>query len=414
MNMARILNKHKQTNAPLKRKVFVGISGGVDSAVAAALLKAKDYDVTGIFLREYDLSLPSAFGDTLHCTQEGDRQSALAVAAALDIPFQEWDFRKAYERSVVRYMIREYARGRTPNPDIMCNSVIKFGLFLERALKEGADYIATGHYARLLCNPERGGDSRRPRDAWDSSFSVRNNVRLLQARDKNKDQTYFLATLGQEQLRRCLFPIGGLIKTEVRVHAKKIGLPNWNRKDSQGVCFIGKLSMKDFLKASIKSKKGALMTRDGRRVGTHDGAAYVTIGQRHGLGFDGGGATYYVVGKDMKKNIVYVDQKKQSSALYQKELTCMKVSWISGQEPSFPLRCTARTRYRQKLQKCLVISFRAERGIPNHARTTGSLDKLGMRNMVRVAFDAPTSAITPGQFVVFYKGRECLGNGIID
>lgn len=357
--------------------IYVALSGGVDSAVAAALLKRKGYNVRGIFLREYDLSLPSAFGDAIECTQSKDRQSALAVAASLDIPFEEWDFRHAYHKTVINYLVREYTHGRTPNPDIMCNSVIKFGLFMKRALKEGADYIATGHYARL------------------SRFSS-GGTRLRIAKDLNKDQTYFLTTLTQDQLQHCLFPIGNLLKSEVRKKAKEFGLPNWNRKDSQGICFIGKLSMIDFLKTVIPQKKGPLETCDGQRVGTHDGAAFFTIGQRHGLGFPGGEKPYYVVDKDMGKNIVVVDHEQPSAALYKKELACSAVHWISGKEPAHPLRCRARVRYRQALQSCAIT-------------------RMSKKNkQYRVIFSRPQRAIAPGQSVVFYKGQECLGGGIID
>jgi len=369
----RILNKHKQSNVPLKRKVFVGISGGVDSAVAAALLKRKGYNVHGVFMREYDLSLPEAFGEKIHCTQEGDRQSALAVAAALDIPFEEWDFRKEYERFVVRYMIREYKSGRTPNPDVLCNSTIKFGMFLQKALKRGADAIATGHYAKIRITKSAHGTM----------------YHLLQAADLNKDQSYFLYQLKQDQLQHCLFPLATRTKPEVRMLAKKFKLPNWDRKDSQGVCFIGKLSMKEFLQSSIRQKKGKLMTPDRKVVGVHDGAAYFTIGQRHGLGFDGGDAAYYVVDKDMKKNIVIVDHQKPTSSLYKKELTCEDMHWIAGVPLKFPYSCMARIRYRQPLQKAII--------------------HMGMK----VRFAVAQRAITPGQAVVFYKGKECLGGGII-
>ncbi len=386
--MARILNKHKQANTPLKRKVFVGISGGVDSAVAAALLKNQGYDVRGVFLREYDLSLPGAFADAVECTQEGDRQSALAVAAALDIPFEEWDFRKTYQQEVVRSMVREYKAGRTPNPDIMCNSVIKFGLFLNRAVKEGADFVATGHYAKIGCRVKGVGYSSRKLNA--------KRYTLDAARDSAKDQTYFLYTLGQEQLKYCLFPIGGYEKAEVRAMAKRFNLPNWNRKDSQGICFIGKLSMKDFLKSAIKPKQGKLIMRDGSVVGTHDGAWYYTIGQRHGIGSRGGSDPLYVVGKDVKKNIVFVDHQEPSSALYAKELVCSDVHWISGKQPKLPFTCLARIRYRQPLQRCTISKFKV---------TSSKL---------QVMFRLQQRAMSPGQSIVFYKGRTCLGGGIID
>ncbi len=372
--MAGISNKHT-LNSHLKRKVFVGLSGGVDSAVAAALLKKRGLDVTGVFLREYDLSMSKSMRDQIACTQEDDRANAIAVAAHLDIPFEEWDFRHAYKKHVVDYLFDEYAAGGTPNPDVMCNKHIKFGLFLERALKRGADFIATGHYAKV-----RG-----------KRLEVR-GLELRIAKDTNKDQTYFLYTLTQAQLARCLFPLGDMTKPEVRTCAKSIGLPNWNRKDSQGVCFIGNIAMKDFLQTKLKGKKGLLMTSDGDVVGTHDGARYYTTGQRHGIGAGGGSEPYYVTGKDMKKNIVFVARGEKNPELFKKELVATQINWISGTAPALPFRCKARIRYRQPLENC-------------------RLEVSGAR--LEVGFEKPQRAVTPGQAIVFYTGATCLGGGII-
>ncbi len=370
--MARIWNKHKQSNTPLKRKVFVALSGGVDSAVAAALLVQAGHDVVGVFMREYDLSLAFPFAEEIRCTQTGDRQSAIAVATHFGIPFREWDFRALYKKEVVDYLVREYRAGRTPNPDIMCNQKIKFGRFLDRARREGANCIATGHYAKIA-----------------SSLRDKKNFQLLKAKDKNKDQTYFLYTLTQEQLRYTQFPIGGYTKPEVRKLAKKFGLPNWDRKDSQGVCFIGKLPMKEFLKTKVKPMNGPLRTLDGKDIGIHEGAWYYTIGQRHGIGFGGGSKQYYVVGKDMKKNIVFVSAGDNTPALYKKELLFTDAHWVSGTSPKLPFICSARIRYRQSLETAIMYP----RG--------------------RVDFKKVQRAITPGQAVVFYKGSACLGGGTI-
>ncbi|MBI4250586.1 tRNA 2-thiouridine(34) synthase MnmA [Candidatus Uhrbacteria bacterium] len=360
--------------------VFVALSGGVDSAVAAALLKRKGYRVFGVFMREYDLDLADPLAAHVECTQAGDRQSALAVAAHLGIPFLEWDFRRDYQKEVVDYMIREYKSGRTPNPDIMCNKQIKFGEFLSKARTQGADYIATGHYAKIQ---EPRTKNQEPRFA------------LKKATDANKDQTYFLYTLMQEQLRSTLFPLGDLTKPEVRKLAKKFGLPNWDRKDSQGICFIGKLPMKDFLQTIVPPKRGLLIDENGKEVGAHDGAWYFTIGQRHGIGFAGGAEPYYVVGKDVKKNIVYVAQGAKNPLLYSKKFICSDVSWIAGKDPKFPLHCTVRTRYRQPLQRCRVSRIK------------------GKGSRYHVVLSKPQWAVSPGQACVFYHDDACLGGGII-
>lgn len=350
-------------------KIFVALSGGVDSAVAAALLKRQGHSVTGVFLREYDLNLPHSLAESIHCTQTGDRQSAVAVASHLGIPFEEWDFRQAYQKDVVDYLVREYRLGRTPNPDIMCNKKIKFGLFLEKALRVGADMIATGHYA--------------------INHSRAEQYQLREAKDLNKDQTYFLYTLTQEQLRHTLFPIGVHTKPQVRKFAKKFGLPNWDRKDSQGICFIGKLSMKEFLKSKVRSKKGPLRTSEGRDIGIHEGAWYYTIGQRHGIGFGGGERQYYIVGKDVKRNIVTVAAGDTNPELYKKSLTATDIHWISGASPKLPFICRARIRYRQQLETATIYQ--------GH----------------KIAFKKPQRAIAPGQSIVFYKGKKCFGGGII-
>lgn len=352
------------------KKVYVALSGGVDSAVAAGLLVKQGFDVHGVFMRQYDADIAGQDLSEVECTWLTDRRDAIAVAAHLGISFEEWDFRDVYHREVVEYMFREYMAGRTPNPDVMCNMHVKFGVFLERALREGADYIATGHYVRV----------REKREVY----------HLLQAKDDNKDQTYFLYGLGQDELRHCLFPIGDYKKPQVRKLAEKMGLPNFSKKDSQGICFVGKVSMKDFLQTAVASKKGDVMTTDGKIIGQHDGAYYYTIGQRHGLGLPGGTDPYFVVGKDIEKNIVYAGLE-DDPALFSKELTCEHINWIESVK--LPLQCKARVRYRQELQNCEVRSLDDGRCC--------------------VMFKKKQRAVTSGQAVVFYRGERCLGGGVI-
>ncbi len=355
----------KATKKPL---VYVALSGGVDSAVAAALLLKQDYDVVGVYMRQYDSELGQSDTRIIECGWQQDRRDAIAVAAHLDIPFREWDFRKEYHKEVVDYMVAEYKAGRTPNPDVMCNTHIKFGVFLDKALKEGADFIATGHYVRM------------------------EEEQLLQTIDSNKDQTYFLWGLTQKQLARCLFPIGDYKKPDVRIMAKKWGIPTAAKKDSQGVCFIGKISMQEFLKDKIKPKRGVLMTPDGVKVGEHEGAWYYTIGQRHGIGFKGGSASYVVIGKDMKKNIVYVVPPSKEDAYFKTSIEFARVNWQDSRL-SFPFRCKARLRYREVLGTCVIdqiddMTYSAE-------------------------FTIPHRAVTPGQAIVMYKGQRMIGGGII-
>ncbi len=357
--MERIWNKHKQINTTLKPKVFVAMSGGVDSSVAAALLKKQGFDVTGVFMKPPSY-VQGYEGHSGLCTWKQDREDALRVASVLGIRLLTWDFSKEYKKEVVNYMIREYKAGRTPNPDVMCNKKIKFGLFLKKALKEGADFIATGHYIKKMKN------------------------RLFQAKDKNKDQSYFLWTLTQDQLRHCLFPIGGYIKPEVRKMAKKFGLPNHDKKDSQGVCFIGPLDMKEFLKKHIKSRSGKIINQSGEVIGQHDGAFYYTIGQRHGLNIRNGQGPYYVMSNNLKKNTVYVGKEKDLNG---KGAIITSISWVN--KPKLPVQVDVKIRYRSRSKKATLYK-------------NGSLK---FKNLVR--------AITPGQSAVFYKDKEMLGGGVI-
>jgi|GEM_PF-15380 len=385
-NMTRIWNKHRQLNTTLKPKVFVALSGGVDSSVAAALLMRAGYDVYGVYMKEW---VPPGIA----CTAGDDRQTAARAAAHLGIPFAVWDLSDEYRREVAEYMVREYAAGMTPNPDILCNKRIKFGAFLRRAREAGADYIATGHYVRLQ------------RKITNHKSQITNNnqipnskFEILAAEDSNKDQSYFLWTLTQDQLRHCLFPIGGYTKPQIRAMAKKYGLPNWDRKDSQGVCFTGQFDFGAFLRMQIPQRQGAVVTADGREVGRHDGAEFATIGQRIGIknyesGIKGKTNPVFVAHKDIAANRLIVAEERDP-ALYKKEAAVTDVNWISGALPKLPLDCFARIRYRQPLQACTL------------SRVTSY--------KLRVTFHESQRAVAPGQSAVFYKKNgEVLGGGVI-
>jgi tRNA-specific 2-thiouridylase len=337
-------------------KVYVGMSGGVDSSVAAALLKKQGFGVVGVFMKPWQ-----PFNDDNFCLWKQDREDALRAAAVIGIPLLTWDFSKEYKKSVTDYMIKEYRAGRTPNPDVMCNKEIKFGLFLKKALKEGADFIATGHYVIKK-------DNHRGPELW-------------QAKDKNKDQSYFLWTLTLPQLRHCLFPIGNLEKPEVRKIAKKFKLPNYAKKDSQGICFIGPLNMKDFLLEYIKPRAGKILNKIGQEIGHHDGVYYYTIGQRHGLNIKMGKGPYYVIGKDIKKNIIYVGDDVNAK---QKRTIVKKFNWLS------------------KAPKIIEVKIRYR---------TPSVKALLNKNLLE--FKSPERAVSSGQSAVFYKGEQLLGGGII-
>ncbi|MDD4761982.1 MAG: tRNA 2-thiouridine(34) synthase MnmA [Candidatus Pacebacteria bacterium] len=352
-----------------KKKVYVGMSGGVDSSVAAGLLKKSGYEVLGVHLVCFK-------GNIQGCSADEDRIEAERAAAALGISFEIWDLEKEYRKKVLNYMIDGYKKGETPNPDVECNKEIKFGIFFERAIKQGADYVATGHYARLL---KREGV-----------------YKLLAGKDKEKDQSYFLWNLNQKKLAKILFPVGGMLKSEVRKEAKKMRLPNAEKKDSQGLCFIGKVDFQDFLKNKIKEKEGIIKDTEGNILGKHKGIFYYTIGQRKNIGFlGGGGEPYYVVEKKIKKNELIVSRRgeKEGSAL---GVNLRAVNFISqkAKKKSFDGKIKIRVRYRGKLSEAKikkVIGKRAE-----------------------IVFLKPVEFVAMGQSLVAYRGeKELLFGGEI-
>jgi tRNA-specific 2-thiouridylase len=343
-----------------KKKVYVGLSGGVDSSLTAALLKEHGYDVTGVYMKNWSKDLPG-----FECPWKQDYLDAKRVAAKLDIPFKMYDFETKYKQKVVDYMIDGYKKGITPNPDIMCNQEIKFKLFLETALSDGAELIATGHYARIK------------------------NNNLLTAKDKTKDQTYFLYRMPQEALKVTIMPIGDYLKTDVRKLAKKYGLPTADKPDSQGICFIGEVGVKEFLTYELGIQKpGNILDEKGLIVGQHDGAIYYTIGQRHGLDV-GGGLPYYVTGKDIKKNEVYVTTDLNSKNLWSDKLHLVNF-YLTSKPTNKNLK--VRTRYRAPLVDC-TLEVKGDKAV--------------------VSTKSPIRAIAPGQSAVLYDGDICVGGGIL-
>lgn len=352
-------------------RVTVGMSGGVDSSVAALLLKRAGHDLAGVFMLNWEDEDPDS-----GCHADVDRKDALAVCARLGIPFRSVNFAAEYRRHVFAHFLDEYRAGRTPNPDVLCNREIKFGSFLAAAHADGAERIATGHYARVVREDGR--------------------CKLLRARDAGKDQTYFLHTLDQAQLGAAMFPLGDLHKAEVRRLADDAGLPVAAKKDSTGICFIGERDFRSFLSTYLPAQAGELRTPHGEVVGGHAGAMFYTPGQRTGLhigGRTGGnGEAWYVVGKDIAANVVYVDQGHDSAWLQSRSLVADNPHWIAGTPPASVFECAAMTRYRQPPQACRV-----------------SADG----NRCKVRFDATQRAVAPGQSIVFYRGEECLGGAVI-
>ena len=339
-------------------RVFVGMSGGVDSSLTAALLVEQGYDVTGVYMKNWTQDMPG-----LKCPWAEDLADAKRVAVHLGIDFEVFDFQNEYKQKVVDYMIDEYRAGRTPNPDIMCNQEVKFRLFLDAALEHGADMIATGHYAR-----------------------VEDGVLKL-ANDKNKDQTYFLYRVTGEALQKTLFPLGGYTKPEVRKMAEERGLTTATKPDSQGICFVGQIGIRDFLSQYVQLATGDIIDKQsGKKVGRHDGAIFYTLGQRHGLDV-GGGLPYYVVGKDMDKNEVYVSRDLSDESLWRHDVQLRDIHWINDKSSDGEYQI--RIRHRAPLVTAHLVG-----------------DTLGL--------DEPQRAVAAGQSIVIYDGSVCLGGGIVD
>ena len=353
-------------------KVIIGLSGGVDSSVAALRLLEQGWEVEGLFMKNWEED-----DDAAYCSAAEDLADATAVADRLGIRLHTVNFATEYWDRVFAYFLDEYRAGRTPNPDVLCNREIKFKAFLEYALGLGADRIATGHYAGVRCDADA--------------------CRMLRARDENKDQTYFLYMLDQHALKHSLFPLYDLGKSEVRELAAKAGFPNHKKKDSTGICFIGERRFRDFLARFLPANPGVIRDTQGTVIGHHQGLMYYTLGQRQGLGIggvaDAPDEPWYVVAKDLEENVLIVAQGHDNPLLYRNRLSAQQAHWISGAPPPQGLRCLARCRHRQPLQRC-------------------SLTHDGERLMVE--FDQPQRALTPGQSVVLYDEAVCLGGGIID
>lgn len=359
-----------------KTRVVVGMSGGVDSSVVAYLLKKQGYDVVGVFMKNWDDTDENGY-----CTATEDYKDVAKVAAKIGIPYYSVNFEKEYWDRVFTYFLDEYKKGRTPNPDVICNNEIKFKAFLDYAISLGADYVATGHYAQA----ERDADGHQ---------------HLLRAVDDNKDQTYFLSQLSADQLDRVMFPLGGMRKPEVRAIAHEAGLAVADKKDSVGICFIGEKNFREFLGTYLPAKSGKMMTVDGEVKGEHAGLMYYTIGQRRGLGIGGGSKNnepWFVIGKDLSKNILYVGQGFENPHLYATDLKASDMHFVNsiGSNRGHDFKCTAKFRYRAQ-------------DVPVTVHFNEDFSKID------VHFDEPARAITPGQALVLYDGDECIGGGIID
>jgi tRNA-specific 2-thiouridylase len=357
----------------MKQKVIVGMSGGVDSSVAAYLLIEQGYEVEGLFMKNWEDDDKDGY-----CAAEQDLADAKAVCTKLGIALHSVNFAQVYWDKVFEYFLAEYQAGRTPNPDILCNKEIKFKAFLDYAIKLGADFIATGHYVQKSI--------------------VNGQAVLLKGKDRNKDQSYFLHAISQQALEKSLFPVGELLKPEVREIAENQGFINHDKKDSTGICFIGERKFKDFLSEYLLAKPGDIQTTTGDVIGKHDGLMYYTLGQRQGLKIGGlkqaEEKPWYVVDKDIERNSLIVAQGQEHPMLYSQGLICANIHWLQQDIPELPLQCMAKTRYRQHDQACIVSPQQTE----GHC----------------VMFSSPQRAVTPGQSIVFYAQNQCLGGAVIE
>ncbi len=352
----------------MKKTVVVGMSGGVDSSVAAYLLKEQGYRVIGLFMKNWE-----ELAESGSCQAAQDYDDVVQVCDRLDIPHYAVNFSDDYLKNVFEEFLSDYSQGYTPNPDILCNREIKFKIFLNKAIELGADFLATGHYCRTL--PYHG------------------QACLAKGLDSTKDQSYFLYTLQSEQLQKVLFPLGGLEKALVKKIAEEQGFITAAKKESMGICFIGKRDFKSFLSQYLKSDPGTFETLDGKVIGKNDGAIYYTIGQRKGLGIGGPGEAWFVVAKDMKRNVVKVVQGENHPALYSQSLRANELSWCASAPQNLPFRCEAKIRYRQASSPCIIEKIEGD--------------------YVFVTFDSPQKAVTPRQSIVFYDGEICMGGGMI-
>ncbi len=344
------------------KKVAIGMSGGVDSSVAALLLKEQGYEVIGLFMKNWEESSGA-------CNAAEDYQDVIRVCDTLGIPYYTVNFTEEYWSNVFTHFLEELKLGYTPNPDILCNREIKFKALFQKAMELGADYLATGHYAQT------------------------ENGFLLRSADTAKDQTYFLYTLKKSILEKVLFPVGHLKKEEVRALAHQHGLATASKKDSTGICFIGERNFREFINQYIPYQKGPFKTLEGKIVGEHEGVAFYTIGQRKGLKIGGPGEAWFVVAKDVSNNTVYIEQGDDHPALYESHLTASEMTWVTDAPPTLPFRCLAKIRYRQPDQECVIESI--------------------SEGVAKISFPTPQRAVTPRQAIVFYEGSTCLGGALI-